>query len=811
MKRYIFRLLAAFTVIGFFATACSQIEEPVYEQTQNNRVSIRATINNTLATRVALTDDPDNKIVKAEWEEGDDFILPVNGKNYTFVYEAQSNEFVYDNKNGTFPSTFTSAGSVKASYPATTPADYSSQGGTLADVEELLTLEASIDVTANQSTTGLNLKFNHNSAIIKMALTNEAFKSKSVNVELYAEGLLSGSNIISAEGITADADGQATAYFAVPATGKEVKNCAIYATAGETTYKTTLGNNTITSGNLYNITKSSSNFEEIPAACYLPKGKTFRDAVVAAIGTKESVQVKFIANSRENLSGATEIGSGTGAYIKVNGSVIEIHTAAKEFMFNQDCSYMFGVSLSIETAVIDALARITAIDFNDCINTSNVTHMPSMFCHCSGLTSLNLSNFNTEKVTDMDGMFNRCSGLTSLNLSNFNTEKVTDMSGMFLNCENLKAIDLSSFNTSNVTDMVSMFYDCSSLTSLDLSNFNTESVTNMRGMFIGCSGLTSLNLSNFNTEKVTGMASMFNGCSGLTSLDLSKFNTANVTYMGSMFSGCKSLESLNLSNFNTANVTGMGSMFINCSNLQSLDLSKFNTENVTDMSCMFNFCEKIESLDLSDFNTANVTDMRLMFYNCSSLTSLDLGNFNTANVTDMHNMFYECEGLENLNISSFETSKVTDMHSMFWGCKSLESLNLSSFNTTNVTDMQYMFYACDKLKSLDLSKFNTAKVTNMCGMFGWCHLIQSIDLSNFNTASVTTMKDMFRYCFALESLDLTKFDVSKVEDFSNMFDSIGSRTAVATPIKVSVTQAAYEIFKVEDTNIDERYAVYSVE
>ena len=139
MKRYIFTLLAAFTVIGFFATACSQIEEPVYEQTQNNRVAIRATINNTLATRVALTDDPDNKIVKAEWEEGDDFILPVNGKNYTFVYEAQSNEFVYDNKNGTFPSTFASAGSVKASYPATTPADYSSQGGTLADVEELLT------------------------------------------------------------------------------------------------------------------------------------------------------------------------------------------------------------------------------------------------------------------------------------------------------------------------------------------------------------------------------------------------------------------------------------------------------------------------------------------------------------------------------------------------------------------------------------------------------------------------------------------------------------------------------------------------
>ena len=560
MKRYIFTLLAAFTVIGFFATACSQIEEPVYEQTQNNRVAIRATINNTLATRVALTDDPDNKIVKAEWEEGDDFILPVNGKNYTFVYEAQSNEFVYDNKNGTFPSTFASAGSVKASYPATTPADYSSQGGTLADVEEFLTLEASIDVTANQSTTGLNLKFNHNSAIIKMSLTNEAFKSKSVNVELYAEGLLSGSNIISTEGITADADGQATAYFAVPATGKEVKNCAIYATAGETTYKTILGNNTITSGNLYNIAKSSSNFEEIPAACYLPNGKTFRDAVVAAIGTLESVQVKFIANSRENLSGATEIGTGTGAYIKVNGSVIEIHTAAKEFVFNANCSYMFGAS-SLEEATADALARITAIDFNDCINTSNVTRMCWMFSECSSLTSLDLSNFNTEKVTDMSWMFYNCSRLTSL--------------------------DLSNFNTANVTNMTWMFDECSSLTSLDVSKFNTENVTNMSYMFRGCSSLTSLDLSNFNTENVTDMHSMFNECEKLQTLDLSNINTANVTNMKSMFGFCSSLTSLDLSNFNTEKVADMSWMFYHCSSLTSLDLTSFNVSKVTDFGFMF--------------------------------------------------------------------------------------------------------------------------------------------------------------------------------------------------------------------------------
>ena len=39
----------------------------------------------------------------------------------------------------------------------------------------------------------------------------------------------------------------------------------------------------------------------------------------------------------------------------------------------------------------------------------------NMFCRCSSLTSLNLSNFNTNNVKDMNHMFSFCSSLTSLN------------------------------------------------------------------------------------------------------------------------------------------------------------------------------------------------------------------------------------------------------------------------------------------------------------------------------------------------------------------------------------------------------------
>ena len=61
-----------------------------------------------------------------------------------------------------------------------------------------------------------------------------------------------------------------------------------------------------------------------------------------------------------------------------------------------------------------------------------------MFCECSSLTKLDLSNFNTNNVTDMSWMFYKCSSLTNIDLSNFNTNNVTTMSFMFLNCKNLK-------------------------------------------------------------------------------------------------------------------------------------------------------------------------------------------------------------------------------------------------------------------------------------------------------------------------------------------------------------------------------------
>ena len=104
---------------------------------------------------------------------------------------------------------------------------------------------------------------------------------------------------------------------------------------------------------------------------------------------------------------------------------------------------------------------LTTIEGIEYFNTENVTNMRYMFCDCSSLKSLDLTNFNTENVTDMYYMFHNCTSLESLDLTNFNTAKVTNMKGMFSSCYALKTIYASDkFVTTNVETGSNMFFNC---------------------------------------------------------------------------------------------------------------------------------------------------------------------------------------------------------------------------------------------------------------------------------------------------------------------------------------------------------------
>ena len=343
------------------------------------------------------------------------------------------------------------------------------------------------------------------------------------------------------------------------------------------------------------------------------------------------------------------------------------------------------------------------------------------FSNCANLEYVtNLVSQNTfVNVTSMQGMFCKCTKLTNLDISNYNTSEVTTMKDMFVGCQNLETLIIGDIDTSKVSSMESMFNGCSKLTTLDIRGLDTENVSTMLSMFKGCKGLTSLDLSGFNTANVKNMQEMFNGCSGLTSLDLSGFNTANVSNMKGMFEGCSGLISLDLSNFNTAKVTTMEDMFDSCTLLKELDLSSFNTSKVTNMHDMFANCTSLENVNLSSFDTSSVTTMAAMFWKCSSLKKLDVTNFNTEKVTAMGGMFEGCSSLKILDLSSFDTQNASDANEIFFA------------------ESDKMMYGCDNLKSILISeKFVISGDTAQ--MFDRCK-----NLSSIVTTSKTPVENQF--------------------------------------------------------------------
>ena len=412
-----------------------------------------------------------------------------------------------------------------------------------------------------------------------------------------------------------------------------------------------------------------------------------------------------------------------------------------------------GVFSDDVSSAFDSISNVKKVTFSGPVKAGK--SLKSLFSSWFALLSIErLDYLDTSQVTDMSYMFTNCTGLQTLDVSNFDTSQVTNMSMMFYNCRGLQTLDVSNFETSQVTDMSSMFDACSGLQTLDVSNFDTSQVTNMRGMFFLCTGLQTLDVSNFDTSQVTDMNNMFAGCKALQTLDLSNFNTNQVTDMAGMFSSCDKIQTVNVSNFDTSQVTNMRGMFSHCWELQALDVTKFDTSKVTDMSDMFYGCKELQTLDVTKFDTSQVTNMSSMFYGCSGLQTLDVSNFDTSQVINMSSMFADCRGLQTLDITNFDTSQVTNMSNMFDGCSGLQTLDVSKFDTSKVTGMIYMFRDCSGLQTLDVTKFNTSQVTYMWNMFSGCSGLQTLDLSNFDTSQVTNTDEMFDNCDALKKITL---------------------------------------------------------
>lgn len=102
------------------------------------------------------------------------------------------------------------------------------------------------------------------------------------------------------------------------------------------------------------------------------------------------------------------------------------------------------------SGLFSGFSGLREIDFNGCIDGSNVVNASYAFSGCSSLTSIDLSDFGAESILNMSGMFEGCSSLTSVDLSGAHITPGTNLSGIFAGCTSLTEVFVNQDTHPNV-------------------------------------------------------------------------------------------------------------------------------------------------------------------------------------------------------------------------------------------------------------------------------------------------------------------------------------------------------------------------
>ena len=645
----VLRLLCGWMAIALAACTGDELQQiaPLQKPVGERVISVDAyTPSDDAHTRLDFEEEDDGSLSLA-WTEEDAFTAVIGNVEVTFTYDADSEQFT-----ATLPEGVALTDGVTAYYPAYTgeySTDLSEQTGALNSAKTFM--EGTYHAASKSFT------FTHSTAILKATFSGLPQDAVVSSIKIgaapytisipYAEGMdLAGKGI----------------YIYLPNVAKDENVVFSVSTTAGAVYTATQAvvlDEGIKVGTYY-----AAPIALTLAACNLPTGSEFNAAISNFLQGKDLTQIKFIANS-VNTYKSNQIGS-SNAYMVANRGILEIHTVAPQFVFNANSEDMF---LNINT--------ITAIDFGDNIDTSNVTNMYFMFKDCSSLSSLDLSSFDTSEVEEMGWMFKDCHSLPSLDLSSFDFGTVISFEGMF---EYLGAYAAKKPIPVCVTQAG---YDI-----LDDKNtyINDEYATYVFPCELLQGGVINAQLKNYSSysNKIKFVAN-----SSTTSSNYLQAGSSTIYFVRNYQDGFIEIHTPSPKFVFNANCNDM---FDGLSNIITIDFGdNIDTSNVTSMTRMFSACSSLTSLDLSKFDTSNVTSMSRMFKECRVLTSLDLSNFDTSKVRSMSNMFDLCQALTSVNVSSFNTSNVTNMLCMFIGCAELASLDLSSFDFSSVYSFTNMF------------------------------------------------------------------------------------------------------------------------
>ena len=248
-------------------TACTNEDEPTVEQI----VTIQATIAHD--SRVALGDTDEKKV---NWTAGDIINLTINEIAYSFTWQ-EGTTFAYIG-NASLPS-LTPGTQITATYVSTFNA---TQSGLKEDVGSYMALSATEKVQTELDYNDLNLTFFHGTSVLKLTLSNDAFKNRSVtDITVKA-----GTTVVASTTATFTGDsenGRVTAYLAIqPAT---LENITLHATCNGNTYTNSLANKTVEAGKIYLAEKN------LPYAYVdlgLPSGTKWASFNVGATSAEEA-------------------------------------------------------------------------------------------------------------------------------------------------------------------------------------------------------------------------------------------------------------------------------------------------------------------------------------------------------------------------------------------------------------------------------------------------------------------------------------------------------------------------------------------
>ena len=498
------------------------------------------------------------------------------------------------------------------------------------------------------------------------------------------------------------------------------------------------------------------------------------------------------------------------------------------YVFSEDNCYIKAIS-----TFQSCFHSFTAMEENTFIShldTSEVTRLKLMFCRCTSLTSLNISNISAKNSTDTTGMFANCEILRELHIENINTTRVRYFENMFLNCNNL--CDVYTANNSgegfesghmyidldSAYDIHNLFMGCNSLKAVTLSG-NPNGFTplgqgynqnlkvtrtgdgNVEGVFANCTGIEEIYLTdlvfedredkplydnggNPKSTKITFFSRFIPTKTNLKKVIVEDCAFPNIRSdnFKELFKNCANLEEIVIADSQFDGLTVADSMFEGCSKLKSADLNGtiFNSTGLS-MKSMFKNCIALDTIVFTDTELNVVSNMEYMFENCSGLGSADLTDLivNGASLS-MKYMYKNCTSLDEFNVSNTEVDGISTMESMFEGCNNLQSADFSGavLSGTNMS-MKSMFKSCAALSTVIISNSEFNGLSNIDSMFENCSGLGSVDLSDLTINSTgLSMKCMFMNCTSLKKYAASDSQIDGMAYFDSMFSGCKALTSV---------------------------------